>query len=234
MTLYWGESYEPINEQRFMNRSQKSSGPNSKAWWTNKRVVCIGLVLLAALYVVAQPKLEQWTGLDLPDLMEREEPGGPADNANPDGFKIDMDALKSGEESEAGFKLSDIGRGKFKSPEGLIYDEYRIDHVLRHTKDDTGRPVHGVFDSQSQTELLELLDQAYALVKAKDRAGKSNPQDRGRVEHVIDMDERVGYVGGQSGQKQNNPATKRMELILEGERVITAYPTWPPRRRGGG
>ena len=55
-----------------MNEKSKLRGPTNKAWWTNKRLVCIAMVLLATIYVIAQPKLEQWTGIDFPDVVDRE------------------------------------------------------------------------------------------------------------------------------------------------------------------
>ena len=222
-----------------MKDSSNSRRSGRNRWWTNKRVICVALVLGAALYVFAQPTLEKWTGLDLPDLIDREEPaaqGGPNADAKPGGgFKVDLDALKKKDES-TGFQLKETSRETFESPEGLVYamgprGEHRIDHVLRHAKNDSSRPVHGVFDAQSQAELLALLDEAYKMVKAKDRNVKSNKDERGTTEHVVDMPSRVGYVGGSNGDRQNNPATKRLELILKGNRVITAYPTWPPRGR---
>ena len=40
----------------------------------------------------------------------------------------------------------------------------------------------------------------------------------------------TGYVGGTAGARQHHPGTHRLKLVLDGNRVITAYPTWPPRR----
>jgi len=238
-----------------MNKSHKSSGasnsgasnggPASKAWWTNKRVICIALVLGAAVYILAQPKLEQWTGLDLPDLIEREQadpnpneksPGKKkSDRGESPGFKIDLDSLKSGK-NESGFALKEIGKNSYRSPAGLVYTmgprgEHRIDHVMLHAKDNPSRPVHGVFDAESQDQVLTLLDEAYKLIKANDQSVDTRKADRGRTEYVIDMPKRIGYVGGNKGNQQNNPATKRLQLVLQDDRVITAYPTWPPRRR---
>jgi hypothetical protein len=50
------------------------------------------------------------------------------------------------------------------------------------------------------------------------------------MELTIDMPDRIGYVGGRDGKREGHPPTHRLKMILEGDRVITAYPTWPARR----
>lgn len=124
--------------------------------------------------------------------------------------------------------LKSIGGKNVKSPAGLIYGmggggEHRTDHVLRHAKDDTGRPVHGVFDAKGDA-VFKLVDEAYELVKSKSKQVKSE-KSRGNMAHIIDMKRKIGFKGGQSGKRNRNPALYKIKLILvDGNRVITAYP----------
>lgn len=222
-----------------MNETRKSHSPTSREWWTNKRILCFVLVLLATVYVLAQPALERWTGIDLPDLVERDAsekgPDANSDKKSREQSAGDRDTWQANRTS-SGFELKEVGRDRFESPEGLLYTmgrngEHRIDHVMRHVRNDMSRPVHGVFDAQSRDEVLALLDEAYKRVKAGDKSVRSTTGENELTEHLVEMPERIGYVGGVRGEEQGNPATKRLELILDKNRVITAYPSWPPRNR---
>jgi hypothetical protein len=39
------------------------------------------------------------------------------------------------------------------------------------------------------------------------------------------MQRKVGYEGGQKGKRKGYPALENVKLILDGNRVITAYPS---------
>ncbi|MGI9518432.1 MAG: hypothetical protein ACR2NP_15360 [Pirellulaceae bacterium] len=226
-----------------MNNKTRSKGSDAaRPWLTKKKVLCVALLVLAAGYVLAQPTLERWLGVELPSLVDRGEEkdkddSGPADNgAARAGQPTNPNTAdrNSGGKSAGGFALEEVGRDRYRSPAGLVYTmgprrEHRIDHVMRHTRDDSGRPVHGVFDATSQDEVFKLLDEAWQLVQSNAR-GVRRQQEGDRTELTIDMPQRVGYVGGQQGARQGKPTTKRLKLIVEDDRVITAYPTWPPRR----
>lgn len=116
-----------------------------------------------------------------------------------------------------------------KSPAGLTYyvgdrGENRIEHVMRHAKDDPNRPSHGVFVG-SENEILETIDKAYTLIKANSRQVIDEEKDGSRMAYEIDMKRKIGYKGGKSGKRDGNPDLKIMKLILDkGTRVITAYP----------
>ena len=101
---------------------------------------------------------------------------------------------------------------------------------MKHAKDNPSRIVHGVFDADDEHEVLLVLDQAYRLIMKKSGQVNQQNDEDGRTEYTIDMPNRIGFVGGENGARQNNPGTKRLKMILDGNRVITAYPTWPPRR----
>ena len=99
---------------------------------------------------------------------------------------------------------------------------------MQHTKDDLDKPVHGVFEAQSnqpeQATVVALIDEAYQRAQTGGR-GVSKSQQQGRTEWTIDMNRRIGYMGGQRGKRENQPACYKLRLVLEGKDVITAYPT---------
>lgn len=120
-----------------------------------------------------------------------------------------------------------VGRNKLKSPAGLIYGmggggEHRVDHVMRHAKDDPSRPSHGVFDGDKDS-ILRLIDEAYEMVKSNSRYVKTE-SSQGNTAYTISMGRVVGYEGGQKGKRSNHKRLKSIRLILDGNRVITAYP----------
>lgn len=123
--------------------------------------------------------------------------------------------------------LQPAGGKNLKSPAGLIYGmgsggEHRVDHVMRHAQDDLNRPSHGVFDGDQET-ILRAIDEAYMLVKAKSKRVKTE-FSQGNTSHTVSLGRRIGYEGGEKGQRSNNKPLKSIRLILDGERVITAYP----------
>ncbi len=131
-------------------------------------------------------------------------------------------------EPEVKWEWRQLDRGRLQSPAGLIYGrgpqgEHRVDHVLRHSQDDPGRPVHGVFGG-SRDEIFQLLDEAYRLIGQKSkRVTKQVEGDR--TEYTIRFDQAIGYEGGRNGQRNNYPKVNLLKLILEDdESVITAYP----------
>jgi hypothetical protein len=119
--------------------------------------------------------------------------------------------------------LREISRDRYLSPAGLLYtpgsaEGHRSEHLRRHTVDD---PRHGVFDGD-MPGALAVIDRAYERALKKQRTTVS--EDDGRTIYSVDMGGRVGFVGGQSGKAKRNPMARRMRLVLEGNRVITAYP----------
>lgn len=123
--------------------------------------------------------------------------------------------------------LADQGNDRFMSPAGLMYgpgsqEGHRLKHLERHTVDDPDRPgSHGVFDG-GMPGALALIDKAYQ--KAKTGVQTSKQEEDGRVIYTVDMGSRVGYVGGIDGRRRKNPMARRIRLVLERNRVITAYP----------
>lgn len=128
--------------------------------------------------------------------------------------------------SNASF-LKPIGKDRFRSPAGLVYgpgsrDGHRLKHVMKHAQDDMSKPVHGVFVG-TERQILELIDDAFRKVQANHRS-VSRTGSGSRVSYSVYYGRRIGYVGGQSGRRKNNPPAKTLVLVLEDDRIITAYP----------
>lgn len=171
---------------------------------TWKRIAIIGVVLAIAGY--------RWYS----ENRSAKPAQGGAETAQADQTRPDSDYLRFD------------GGKNLKSPGGLVYTssrsgEHRTAHVLRHAADQPDRQgSHGVFDADGD-DVFRLIDEAYELVKNKSRQVETSMSD-GKTELTIDMKRRIGYRGGQSGQRDGKPALQRIKLILYDNRVITAYP----------
>jgi hypothetical protein len=173
----------------------------------------------------------------LPDLAPpkttRKEPAPPAATnspSKPDPFTVPTakKPASSGKAAPPKFELKKLGKGDLESPAGLVYSpgpsgEHRVDHVMRHSKDEPSRPQHGVFNG-SRDEILKLLDDAYQLIKQNSRQ-VNKQSDGNRTEYTVRFDRAIGYEGGRSGMRNNFPKVNRLRLVLEdGKYVVTAYP----------
>ncbi len=69
---------------------------------------------------------------------------------------------------------------------------------------------------------LKTIDRAYERAKTGQKTTKE--MDEGRVIYTVDMGGRVGYIGGQDGNRQKKPMARRVRIVLDQQRVITAYP----------
>ena len=152
--------------------------------------------------------------------------GAAESDSDPTAVKtFDIDQVRSD-----GFNIRESGRNNYETPAGLIYGmgprrEHRIDHVLRHSADQPDRQgSHGVFDG-STTEILTLIDQAYEMIQEDSPDVRNEPPEDNRTAYTINFKRRIGYKGGQSGARSNNPPLRILKLILQdGNRVVTAYP----------
>ncbi|MEZ6066944.1 MAG: hypothetical protein R3B90_14860 [Planctomycetaceae bacterium] len=127
-------------------------------------------------------------------------------------------------------ELTEIGRGDLRSTAGLIYrklrSEHRVEHVMRHSEDDQSRPIHGVFDGDRE-EILALIDEAWMMAQQRGPPAVRKEQQDDRTVYMIDLGRKIGYIGGQSGKRQRNPACRHLQLVVEDNEVITAYPKRP-------
>jgi hypothetical protein len=189
----------------------------------------LGLVVAAVIYlVVIQPWVATRFGVTLPTLVDISEP--PASSPAPPSAKTEKPQrhVEGGELSDV---LTETGRDTYRSAAGLRYTRgsqhgTRLAHLMSHTRDESDRVgQHGVFDSDDPATVVRLVDEAY--VKAL--AGEDSTSDRegDQTVYLIDMKRRVGYVGGQSGNRRGKPAAHYIRLVVQGDRLITAFPVRP-------
>ena len=125
-------------------------------------------------------------------------------------------------------ELKQVSRTVYESTAGLRYtsgsqDGHRLTHLMKHAGDDPDRPVHGVFDG-TKRGILVLLDEAWTIAQKRGPPQVQKDIERDRTIYTIDMKKRIGYVGGQRGDRDNHPACRKIRLVVEGRDVITAYP----------
>lgn len=136
-----------------------------------------------------------------------------------------------GSEADAGELVHGLLRQlpgrRYLSPAGLIYapgsaEGHRLEHLRRHTEDDPDRPgSHGVFDG-GLAGALRTIDLAFERAKSGQKT--TTQVDDDRTIYTVDLESRVGYVGGSSGRRRDNPPARRVRLVLEGNNVVTAFP----------
>lgn len=123
--------------------------------------------------------------------------------------------------------LRPLGGDRYLSPAGLEYgpggaEGHRLEHVRRHADDQPNRNgPHGVFDG-GMRGALQTIDEAYRSAKSDRRTAARSAAER--TVYTINLGRRIGFVGGREGKRRRNPDARRVRLVLEGHRVITAYP----------
>ncbi len=127
-------------------------------------------------------------------------------------------------------QLRDLGGKVWESAAGLKYgpgsrEKHRLLHIMRHAEDQPNRPgKHGVFAGEGERKkVLAVIDEAY-LKALKGGKKVERKKEGNRIVYTIDMDRRIGFVGGQVGNKQGKPSAYKIRLVLEGTNVITAFP----------
>lgn len=193
------------------------------------RILVLGAALL--LYVFFQPTLERTLGIDLPDITT-ETPNTPAPNdripssRSPSSQPSTQEAIR-----ELSKFLEPLGRDSYRSPAGLRYTRgsehgHRIAHIMAHTHDEPNQPgQHGVFDAKQPLEVFQLIDNAYQQALLGDRTD-TNYEDE-RTIYTVNLGKRIGYIGGTSGKHRNHPTAKYLRLVVERDRLITAFPYRP-------
>jgi len=189
----------------------------------------VALVVLVAGYFLLQPVLERSLGVDLPgfgDLATSSQTKSkPSANTRPPN---PADASASSELKKI---LRSGSRSTFISPAGLCYTRgsrqgHRLKHLMVHAQDEPDRPgQHGVFDSDDGAEIVALVDEAY--LQAQTGRDTRTQREEERTVYDVNLRRRIGYIGGTSGNRKNHPAAKHLRLVLEGDRVITAFPVRP-------
>jgi hypothetical protein len=137
-------------------------------------------------------------------------------------------AQQQAKNRQAPGKLTEIKPRVFRSTAGLVYepgsaDGHRLDHVLKHAKNDSGKPVHGVF-SGNRDQILALIDTAW-LKAGQGGSGVKKTVQNQRLVVTVDMRKSIGYVGGTTGNQRGNPECRLLRIVVEEpDRVVTAYP----------
>ncbi|MEO1495741.1 MAG: hypothetical protein AAFV43_01185 [Planctomycetota bacterium] len=186
----------------------------------------IGLCLAAVLYVlVLQPIAEKRFGVSLPSILTADRPAdGPAER--PAGKPSSRPSADR--DVDPGSVLASRGKGVYESPAGIRYTRgsqhgHRFTHVMAHARDEPNRRgQHGVFDDDNPAAVVALVDEAYELALAGERTRAE--RDGQRMVYTVDMNRRVGYVGGESGARKGNPAARHIKLVMIEDRLITAFP----------
>ena len=203
-----------------------------------RRIIPIAVVVLVLGYNYSRPTLERLIGRPLPALNNdrgRDTSNVPQSSSSSGGDYTATLPNQSGAKSSTSgttggdFELKEVGRNRFESPAGLLYtmgarNEHRIDHVMRHATDMPSRPSHGVFIGDGDRDtVLQLIDDAYELAKAKSPKAK-HEESRGNDLWNVSMGRKVGFDGGQKGKRNGNKSLNSIRMILDGNRVITAFP----------
>ena len=196
----------------------------------------IGLVLAVVLYAAVIQPLAQRNGVALPTLdadppvaqAPDEPPSAPPTRPPKEELPT---SSKSVDPSDLPEVLAEAGRGAYRSTGGLRYTRgsqhgHRLAHVLAHTRDEPDRVgQHGVYDTDDPAEVVRLIDEAYT--QALTGRDTRTERERERTVYTVDLGRRIGYIGGQSGNRRNRPRAEHLKLVVEGDRLITAFPYRP-------
>ena len=211
-----------------------------------RRYTRLAAIVVLILVALLKPRVDEWLGNDKdalppggdPAIVENDSTGdvdrevnGPDTAASveeADTGPLPSDADETSGEGEPG-QLTEIRPRVFQSTAGLLYlpgseDGHRLQHIMEHAEDEPNRPIHGVFEGD-QAAILRNIDIAYQKVLNGD-SGVHSAESDDRIAYTIDLRNRIGYVGGQVGKRNDYPECRYVKLVLEnGNEVITAYPT---------
>lgn len=190
----------------------------------------VALVVLVVSYFLLQPVLERSLGVDLSGLGDLATNSSTEKSTTTTNTHLPRpaDASASGEIEK---NLHSGSRAPYVSPAGLHYTRgsqqgHRLKHLMVHAQDEPDRPgQHGVFDSDDPAEIVALVDEAY--LQAQTGRDTRTQREEERTVYDVNLRRRIGYIGGTSGNRKNHPAAKHLRLVLEGDRVITAFPVRP-------
>ena len=244
-------SFSPLLRAQLLNivtMNIQSKSPRRNINWKQISIIAIVLGVAAFQYIQSrrnadQPNVDKngSTAQVLPneiDLDSQLKKDGQSNQNKPQGQTsipdLKFQPIQSSKTSDSSNKpyLSDGPKGDMLSPAGLVYKnrrgEHRTAHVLRHAKNDTSRPIHGVFDDGDPDDIFRLIDEAYKMIKSNSRQVSKEKPDANksfRATYTIDMKRRIGYRGGRNGNRDGKPAAYKMKLIIDNKnQVITAYP----------
>lgn len=196
--------------------------------------------VLAVGYFLLQPVLTKSLGVDLPGLgdvvadststSEERNSRTPTD-AKPPSPNTTRTAESTIDGDDLQAFLTSNTRRVYTSPAGLRYtggslQGHRLKHLMTHARDKPDRAgQHGVFANDDAGEIVALVDEAY--LQAQTGRDTRTQREEERTVYDVNMRRRVGYIGGQSGNRRNRPAATHMRLVVEDDRLITAFPITP-------
>jgi len=189
-----------------------------------------GLVAIAVAYLLLQPVLERTLGVDLPGFRDLGDLAG-VSVTEPALETPSSSPGKTPEDDDLERILQASRPGTYQSPAGLRYPRgsqhgHRLKHLMAHAKDQPDRPgQHGVFDSAVPSEVVALVDEAYRQALAGENTREKRESDR--TIYTINLGRRIGYIGGESGNRRGQPAARHLRLVLEGKNFVTAFPYRP-------
>lgn len=124
--------------------------------------------------------------------------------------------------------LKETSRDNYISLAGLRYtpgseEGHRLKHLERHLTDIPTRPgKHGVFDGD-MAQALKRIDDAYER-GTRGAKGTRKTEEQNATVYEVPFDKPIGYVGGRDGGRAGHPAARRIRLVVDGNRFITAFP----------
>ena len=242
-----------LSDQQSDGDAEKNfSGANTVA--RQRRYVRLAAIVVLVIVALLKPRVDEWLGDDEQpqgnetavvendstndtgsESVESElDETAPADVQDDESVSdstsesSSSDPESNSEDREPG-ELTEIRPRVFQSTAGLLYlpgseEGHRLQHVMEHAEDEPERPIHGVFEGD-QAAILRNIDIAYQRVLDK-KSGVHAEESRDRIAYTIDLRNRIGYVGGQVGKRNDYPECRYLKLVLEdGNEVITAFPT---------
>lgn len=138
------------------------------------------------------------------------------------------DETKNKREQATRERLTEIRPDTFESLAGLIYgkgseDGHRLKHIMQHAQDIPSKKVHGVYDGDRE-QILEWIDDVWTRYQKKDSTVRSSLQNN-RIVMTAKMNERIGYVGGEEGERKGHPECRYLRVVVDKpNRIVTAYP----------
>lgn len=214
---------------------------NSASQQTLQRIPkkwALAIVVALIAYALVQPFVNSSFGWHLPSLagiFGREKPVANSPVEPNSRIGSGSQATESSDEAKPDTSgdlryglLKEIGREVYVSPAGLRYtrgseEGHRLKHLEKHLKDIPDRPgKHGVFDGD-MAQTLRWIDDAYTRGKQGAKGVRKRDED-GRTVYEVPFTKTIGFIGGRDGKRDNNPDAKRLRLVVEGDKVITAFP----------
>lgn len=194
------------------------------------------IAVLVVGYFLLQPVLQRSLGIDLPSLGDLATDDSSADGSWTSKPSVGKTPTASPANNEVSTReiqdiLASDTRRVYTSPAGLRYtggslQGHRLKHLMTHARDKPNRQgQHGVFDSDDAAEIVALVDEAYLQAQTGRDTRVQNEDER--IVYDVNLRRRIGYIGGTSGNRKNRPTAKHVRLVVESDRLITAFPVRP-------